>query len=393
MPSALPELLKLECPVQHYPWGRHAPGSLVAALAKVTDPSVPCAELWVGAHPKAPAIVQNLPGRVGLDQVSGHHPQELLGAYAPAEFPFLLKVLSVARPLSIQIHPSREFAAKLHVRDPKNYPDTNHKPEVAIALSPVTLLHGFRGRSQLLEVVNRHVSLASEVGQDRDLESMSVAALREVLLKDIFNLSHEKARVCCHEVYQRTAEEPDELRRLWLIKLAQLYPEGEIGVLVSLLLNLRSVPTGAAIFTPARIPHAYLGGELIECMASSDNVIRVGLTPKFVDVDSLLAHVDFAAEPLDLIEPEIEERDLKVERFRVPVEEFSIERLSGVSGKIDLPGAGRVRVILALSGNVSVQAGETRFDLDAGGALCIPAQTARAVCEIGEGSCVFVSGP
>ena len=48
---------------------------------------------------------------------------------------YLFKVLSVRTALSIQAHPNKKLAAKLHKEKPEIYRDPNHKPEIAIALS------------------------------------------------------------------------------------------------------------------------------------------------------------------------------------------------------------------------------------------------------------------
>jgi mannose-6-phosphate isomerase len=41
---------------------------------------------------------------------------------------------------------------------------------------------------------------------------------------------------------------------------------------------------GEGIFQTAGVPHAYLQGQNVEVMASSDNVLRGGLTNKHIDV-------------------------------------------------------------------------------------------------------------
>lgn len=35
-----------------------------------------------------------------------------------------------------QAHPDKTLAAELHAKDPAHYPDSNHKPEMALALTP-----------------------------------------------------------------------------------------------------------------------------------------------------------------------------------------------------------------------------------------------------------------
>jgi len=50
---------------------------------------------------------------------------------------------------------------------------------------------------------------------------------------------------------------------------------------------------GEAIFLDANEPHSYLSGELMEVMATSDNVVRMGLTPKLKDVEILLGMLTY----------------------------------------------------------------------------------------------------
>ncbi len=63
---------------------------------------------------------------------------------------------------------------------------------------------------------------------------------------------------------------------------------GDIGVVLSLLLNHVELRPGEAIYLGAGNVHAYLRGLGVEIMANSDNVLRCGLTPKHVDVPELL---------------------------------------------------------------------------------------------------------
>jgi len=58
----------------------------------------------------------------------------------------------------------------------------------------------------------------------------------------------------------------------------------EISATLSILIVMVTqigLDAGEAIYLAANEPHAYVSGELVECMATSDNVIRAGLTPKF----------------------------------------------------------------------------------------------------------------
>jgi mannose-6-phosphate isomerase len=99
----------------------------------------------MGTHPSLPSKDFST-GRSLLDLVADN--PALLGTDISEKYskklPFLFKVLSIAKALSIQAHPNKKLAEQLHAKDPKNYPDDNHKPEMAIAITPFEGLCGFR---------------------------------------------------------------------------------------------------------------------------------------------------------------------------------------------------------------------------------------------------------
>src|SRR6202034_3768203 len=142
--------------IEPYAWGsRHGIAELQGRPVPTPGPE---AELWMGAHPQAPSGVER-PGRVTtLHEAISADPVGELGAQCAARFgnrlPFLLKVLSAAQALSIQVHPSRAqaqvgYAAEnergLAPDDPaRNYVDDWPKPELLCALTPFEVLAGLR---------------------------------------------------------------------------------------------------------------------------------------------------------------------------------------------------------------------------------------------------------
>ena len=140
---------KLKNKIQNYEWGTKNNKAFIPGFLGIpAEPDVPYAELWIGAHPKAPSEIEIDGILYPLNKVIEQFPVERLGQYASEKFgnkfPYLLKVLSAARALSIQTHPNKKQAVKLHAADPVNYPDDNHKPEIAIALDSLTAIAGFR---------------------------------------------------------------------------------------------------------------------------------------------------------------------------------------------------------------------------------------------------------
>lgn len=79
------------------------------------------------------------------------------------------QVLSIAKALSIQAHPDKELARVLHKMHPSIYKDSNHKPEMAVALTEFEALCGFVGVEvmypfcilKLTKFLCTHVVLAS----------------------------------------------------------------------------------------------------------------------------------------------------------------------------------------------------------------------------------------
>src|SRR5689334_22526739 len=100
----------LDNPIQEYAWGSHT--VLARFLDRPAPTEEPQAELWIGAHPAAPSRV---PSGSSLDAVIAADPEAALGpslaAFGP-RLPFLMKVLAVAEPLSLQVHPDRDQAER-----------------------------------------------------------------------------------------------------------------------------------------------------------------------------------------------------------------------------------------------------------------------------------------
>lgn len=286
--------------VQHYKWGRQAP-CLVQELAGANAGPPPYAELWVGSHPKGPAqaISSTPPGN--LDQLIKQNPAVILGneslhRYGPT-LPFLFKILSIDEPLSIQAHPDLALAKTLHQRDSTNYPDANHKPEMAIALSEVQLLCGIRPISDLISNITKTPEL-NELLSHQSRSQLSdkgttPRSLAHSLFKDLLSAESHIIYGTSNRLFSRlegasNLSEEDAT----VLKLKQYYPQGDVGLFFIYVLNLIKLKPLQAVFLDANIPHAYLSGELAECMACSDNVVRVGLTPKFKDVSTLLEMVE-----------------------------------------------------------------------------------------------------
>jgi len=142
--------------VQEYAWGSK---TAIAELLGQPEPSpVPQAELWMGAHPKAPSLVVTPEADIPLNDFIEGNPDNVLGVATARRFesklPYLFKVLAAAKPLSIQAHPDLDQARQGFIREnrlgidikapERNYRDANHKPECICALTDYWAMNGFR---------------------------------------------------------------------------------------------------------------------------------------------------------------------------------------------------------------------------------------------------------
>jgi mannose-6-phosphate isomerase len=288
--------------------------------------------------------------------------------------PFLLKVLSIRKPLSIQAHPNLELARVLHLRDPANYPDSNHKPEMGVALTAVRLLFGLRPHEELTAVLFAFSPLhdylkkvvSSDVARSPDLGRVLLTGLYQAERNQVAaiagscrrNFAGAIAAPCASEVIAQAAE--------IFLSLTQDFPSDDVGLLVAPFLNLLTLKPSQGVFIPPHVPHAYLSGELVECMATSDNVVRAGLTEKFQDSATLLQMLSFTPEM-----PKAESSELSggIEWYPRKCTEFQMGLIrAGPEGKrvVLLQHSHGPVVVLALRGSLTVTVGSESISLQEG---------------------------
>lgn len=372
-------LLRLDNPIMDYAWGSH---EAIAALQGRPVPSPrPEAELWLGAHPKAPSRVE---GR-SLAEIIQADPVGVLGAATAATYdgrlPFLLKLLAAAEPLSIQAHPdagqalagfAREEAAGLPLDDPRrNYRDQSAKPEVIYALSEFWALSGFRPREELLELLDA-AGLDELAPETRDLRELPGRdGLRGFFAATLTLPEARRARLLDQLAAAARGSLADRPEGPWLERIAARYPD-DAGLLGVLLLNLVRLAPGQALASGARCLHAYLEGFGVELMANSDNVLRGGLTPKHVDVPELLDILDFRHETPAVL-------DLEGRGYRCPTGEFRLDVLRPADGGAwTSPCVHGLDILLSLGGGPCVVRDERlgeAVDLLPGAACAVTADT------------------
>lgn len=341
-------LSRLDCGYQQYDWGKLGSDSRVARFAATNadvhiDPAQPYAELWMGTHPKVPARL--VPSGENLRDVLTQRPA-LLGTHVVAEFgggelPFLFKVLSIRKALSIQAHPDKALAKQLHARDPKNYPDDNHKPEMAVALTSFEGFCGFRPVNEIAWFLDHVPEFAELVGEaaaaefKQHLHTAPHSALH-VLFGAVMAASELKIQQLAPRLAERAQREGANFAERapfggkvlaeLLVRVNAEFPQ-DVGLFCGgLMLNYVTLRPGEAMFLAAKVPHAYISGDIVECMAASDNVVRAGFTPKFKDVTTLVDMLTYdsgSAEDQKMV-PTADALVLggETKRFNPPISEF-----------------------------------------------------------------------
>lgn len=291
--------------IQEYAWGSR---SFIPTLLGEQSPSHhPQAELWMGAHPKAPSAVVLGGHDVSLPDFLATHAHEILGRRVldrlGAKLPFLFKVIAAEEPLSIQAHPNLKQARQGFEREEKNgipinafdrnYRDRNHKPEVVVALTEFWALNGFRPVEELIDAFERIGAEELVITLRSPDTGEESKALLEFLRMYLVLDSEKKSTIIEAALKYSRSMNPNEKDAKWTW-IETLYEKArhDSGVLAPLFLNLVCLKPGEGQFLEAGVLHAYLRGAAVELMANSDNVLRCGLTQKHVDVTELLRVVN-----------------------------------------------------------------------------------------------------
>ena len=375
-------LFPLRGAIKNYTWGSR---TFLARLRGDGAPSrEPEAELWMGAHPAAPARVWSEGEWRSLRELIERDPQDFLGASTVerfgAEAPFLLKILAIEQPLSLQVHPDRTQAAAGFDReraagvppDEGSYRDRRHKPELIVALEPLWLL---RGLLEPEEIRRRfaEAGIASFAGETDRLARSGPSGLRDFLAAWLGVSGAARDRLL-----DETRRAADVARRArlsrddpgyWLARMCELHPEDPTA-LAPLAMHLVRLSPGQGSFQPSRILHTYLEGLGVEVMANSDNVVRAGLTSKPVDLKELLAVVEVApTAPL----PMAAAADARgAARYESMVEEFELWRLEarlGTTATMEGRDAPAIGICTRGSGSVAAPGRDERLELGSGNAF------------------------
>ena len=365
---------------QSYDWGST---TAIPEMLGLEPDGAPWAEQWYGAHPAGPTRLAD--GRT-LAALLASDPDRLLGEDVVRRFgpqlPFLLKVIAPDRALSLQVHPSLEQAARGFEQENaegvapdspvRSFKDSNHKPEMVLALTRFEAVAGFRAPRRAAEVLG-------------GLDSPPARRMRRTLRLNPTRFGIRQAFTeLVAEISRRLAEGRSPSRRVDanVVEMARAFPH-DPGIAAALLLNPVTLRRGEALFVPAGSVHAYISGLGVEIMASSDNVLRAGLTTKHVDVPAMLACVDYVAAPPVRPAPEYLSRATRA--YYAPVDDFELLVTTVVprDGRVPVPGRGP-RILLGLEGTTTVTTPAGSAELTRGRALFVGADE-RTLAVEGEG--------
>lgn len=383
--AKLAKIYKLANVIQDYAWGsKHA----LKELFNIENPlGKPQAEVWMGAHPKAPSsVVISDSEQVLLTDFIAWDPDFVLGPEVNKAFngqlPFLFKVLSAGAPLSIQAHPDKKQAVEGFERENRegidlgaphrNYKDGNHKPELIYAVTPFKALRGFREMSEILRLLDKlNLPVMTDALKEFKADP-SQAGLRGFYTWLMKLEGREKDDLIDQAVL--AAEEIDEDPAFEELLSLHSYYSGDIGIMGAVLLNLVVLEPGEAMYLDAGELHAYLHGTGMEIMANSDNVLRGGLTPKHVDVNQLLKTLTFNSAPVTLTDPTQQEYPGETV-FTTPAREFQLHVVRVEGNEYLSPRDRAVEILFCAAGaaRISVTGTGDFIDISAGESCLVPA--------------------
>ena len=267
-------IYKLIYHAQNYDWGQMAKNSLVAAALRKNnlpvDENKKYAELWMGTHINGPSkIIKDGKEVLISDEING-------------QLSYLFKILSIKKPLSLQLHPDKPFAEFLHNKLPFIYKDGNHKPELFIALSDFDLLFGLVPLEKAIDIIKKYNNMFNLKEGDKLINEPNMDNYRCLIEKIIFLEKEEYEKIIIKILEDLSIKETEDSL---VQKLYNNYGL-DSGILISLFMNHWHIKKGESFFIGPNVPHSYIYGNCLELMACSDNAIRLGLTPKLVDKEN-----------------------------------------------------------------------------------------------------------
>lgn len=379
--------------VKHYPWGGK---SYLAELLGIANPGQePFAEYWLGSHPDGDAVFTHLPDTT-LRSFVREHPDKIF----PPDYtedtkglPFLLKVLDVKDMLSIQLHPNKKTAAlgfsqeeaegKERNAFDRVYKDANHKPELMVALSDFWLVQGFKSTESILRTLTENPELSS-LKPILDREGLSqlyryIMRADQTTINDLLKPLGRRIK----PLYEKGALKKSDIN-FWSARAFLTFNHSGLcdrGILSLYLMNLVHLEKGDGIYQAPGVLHAYLEGQNVECMATSDNVIRGGLTAKHIDVPLLLEMVKIGQSTPQIIRPSKQVNGL--DTYQTPAKEFLLSSITS-QPSVDI-ASGQPTILMCIAGAYEITSSEGICSLEKGDAMLVLANDHVSIISLRSG--------
>ena len=312
--------------IQHYHWGDY---SFIPELQGRPKGDQPEAELWMGAHPTSPS--RTVESDRGLDDIISTDPHNTLGPQASDfqnELPFIMKILAIREPLSIQVHPNAQQAeegfasTQSGLTAAQSYSSPRGKEEIVCALTETDLKFGFREVNEIHAIIDAtghsdFSRLKESLSRETPDESLK-EAIQKILSTDSDTIRSITDTVLSSDMSETVINEKETI---YFASLVETYPD-DPGLLLFLLMNFVTLKPGDFLYVSPGVTHAYLRGNVVEITSNSDNVIRCGLTPKHVNVHEFLSIASFVSE-----QPQIQTPAESVHTYESPTP-FTLTRLN-----------------------------------------------------------------
>lgn len=251
-------------------------------------------------------------------------------------------------------------------------------------MTPFLALCDFRPHAEIYQLLKSHDELLHLLGTDNvELIKTNGADGLKTCYTKLMKSDDESIRKCIAGLEKKFAKEKSKLAQAFN-QVQKDFPN-DVGSLSLFFLNLMELKAGDSIFLAAKVPHAYLSGDCIECMSCSDNVVRAGLTPKFKDVENLLSMLiyDGATTEDKLFQPTVLNdahkftwlfkppvKDFAVLKIHVPLDVTNYEIINSKFGSI----------ILVISGEATMSGkGVEALNLKRGKSIFLPSKVGPAV--------------
>lgn len=374
-------MFTLQGAVKHYDWGST---DQIPAILGIPASPTPLAEYWLGAHSEGPATFDD----TTLDAAIAADPM-LAGSSASLEFggrlPYMVKLLSAAQPLSLQAHPNREQALKGFSGEEstdvpidanqRTFKDPWDKPEMLIALTEFSALVGFRNPEVTVE-------LFDGLGVLPELESLlrpllhrdARTGLAQVFLNFLMldeSQSDLLTKVVVAAVDHVDIEGPVGDFARTIVMIDQFHP-GDTSLLAALLMNHYCLKPLEALHISPGTMHSYLHGTGVEVLGNSDNVLRGGLTKKYIDPSALVSVVDFTPD----IDPRLfpEQVCPGLWHYDAGEEAFTVWRIEpDIRHAVALPAAASGRILVITEGALRLTSSGQCLELGRGEACFLTA--------------------